>query len=166
VAIEPGPYLPSQIPSLVAGLNRADLVVGRRRRTGLAKLMHRIGRIPRWLLLGLDAHDPDCLFWAARCEALAGISLARGMGRYLPWLVARRGFRVCEQYVQHSGAHHRLQDLAPNPLDLLAAWWLCRRSHDIQSAREVSPLGEQPRLRLVESDEAESDTAARGVSAA
>ena len=85
MAIEPGDRYPvGQIPALVHWLNRADLIVGRRRRSGIPKLWHRISRIPRGLLLGLESHDPDCLFWAARREVVAGVNLTAGMGRYLP----------------------------------------------------------------------------------
>ena len=67
IAIDPGGCYPAeQIPSLIDWLRRADMVVGRRRRFGITKLRERIARIPRWLLLGLEAHDPDCLFWVAR----------------------------------------------------------------------------------------------------
>ena len=74
IAIEPGEaYQPYQIATLIGGLQRADFMAGRRRQTGVAKLWHRINRLPRWLLLGLDGHDPDCLFWAARREAFADL---------------------------------------------------------------------------------------------
>ena len=91
IATEPGDYYPAaQIPSLLNWLDRADLVVGRRRRFGLSKLKERVARIPRGLLLGLDAHDPECLFWAARREALAEMNLQPGMARYLSALVAQQ----------------------------------------------------------------------------
>ncbi len=128
VAIEPGDaYPPTQIVTLVIGLHRADFLAGRRRQTGLAKLRHRITRLPRWLLLGLDGHDPDCLFWTARREVFADINLPAGAARYLPALVARRGFRACEIYVEHQGPRRSLQDVRPSLADLLATWWHCRR---------------------------------------
>lgn len=156
IATEAGDYYPAtQIPSLLNWLERADLVVGRRQRFGWSKFWQRVSRIPRWALLGLDGHDPDCLFWIARREALADISLTSGMARYLSSLVARRGFRVCETYVQHGMTMHSLQDVRSNPGDLLAAWWLCRRWRP-QNAYELS-AGEAAtsRLRVVGGDDIE-----------
>ena len=128
IAIEPGDRYPvDQIPHLVAKLSRLDLVIGRLRLGAWRKFWHRLGRIPRWALLGIDVRHPDCLFWAARREAVEGIHLSRGMRRYLPWLVARRGFRVGDIYVSANGRRTRLDDPPANPLDLLMAWWTCRR---------------------------------------
>jgi glycosyltransferase involved in cell wall biosynthesis len=137
IAIEPGNhYSPEQIPHLIAGLSRLDLVVGRLRLGTWRKFWHRVGRIPRWLLLGIEVRHPECLFWAARREAVAEIPLARGMRRYLPWLVARRGFRVGDMYVRENAERTRLHDPPANPLDLLTAWWTCRRWRN-DTAHEV-----------------------------
>jgi glycosyltransferase involved in cell wall biosynthesis len=146
IAIEPGDrYTVEQIPHLVAKLSRLDLVVGRLQLGGWRKLRHRVARIPRWALLGIDVRHPDCLFWAARREAIEGIHLARGMRRYLPWLVARRGFRVGDIYVSAKGKSIRLDDPPANPLDLLMAWWTCRRwrndtAHEIRPAHSIQAL--------------------------
>jgi dolichol-phosphate mannosyltransferase len=137
IAIEAGDrYSVEQIPHLVARLSRLDLVVGRVRLGAWRKFWHRLGRIPRWALLGIDVRHPDCLFWAARREAVEGIQLPRGMRRYLPWLVARRGFRVGDIYVSANGAQTHLDDPPANPLDLLTAWWTCRRWRN-DAAREI-----------------------------
>ncbi len=73
IAIEPGDrYSVEQIPHLVARLSRLDLVVGRLPLGGWRKLQHRIARIPRWTLLGIDVRHPDCLFWAARARRSKG----------------------------------------------------------------------------------------------
>lgn len=155
IAIDAGErYSAEQIPWLVGWLNRADLVVGRRRRIGAAKLWQRFSRIPRWLLLGLESHDPDCLFWAARREVVADLRLSPGLCRYLPALVSRRGFRVCDAYVEHNGPIQRLQDVSPNFGDLLAAWWMCRRWRE-PAAHEVFRVNDQPALRLHWREEAE-----------
>lgn len=112
---------------LLDALARVDLVVGRPHRHGVRKLFHRLGRIPRWLLLGLEVRDPECLVWAARREAVAGVELPCGMYRYLATLVAARGFRVGEITVPTPGRSVTLSDGWPNPGDLLAAWWFKRR---------------------------------------
>ncbi|MCC7084890.1 MAG: glycosyltransferase [Pirellulales bacterium] len=154
IAMEPGESYPAeQIPWLVSWLSRADFVAGRRRQRGVAKLWQRIARIPRWFLLGLESHDPDCLFWAARREVVADLRLSPSMCRYLPALASRRGYRVCDAYVEHRGPRRRLQDVRPNPVDLLAAWWMCRRWCE-PMAHELD-RGDQPALRLLWREEGE-----------
>ena len=101
----------------------------------------------RWLLLGIEVRHPDCLFWAARREAVAEIHLARGMRRYLPWMVARRGFRVGDIYVRENAGGVRLHDPPANPFDLLTAWWTCRRWRN-DSAHEVAPPADSSGLGL------------------
>lgn len=111
------------IESLLDALVRCDLVVGRPVRQGARKTLHRLARIPRWFLLGLEVRDPECLVWAARREALAGLQLPCGMYRYLATLVAARGYRVGEIAVPTQGRSVALSDGLANPFDLLAAWW-------------------------------------------
>jgi len=128
VLLEPSTeYSSSEIKKLLQLLVRADLVYGRARRTGWAKAWRRVARIPRWALLGLEVRDPECMFWAARAEALAGLDLPRGMYRYLPNLVASRGYRVVETPCEPTSFRSSLRQVWPNPADLLAAWWLTRR---------------------------------------
>lgn len=115
------------IEPLLDALVRADLVVGRPRRDAWRKAMHRLMRIPRWLLLGLEVRDPECQVWAARREALDGLHLPRGMYRYLATLVSARGYRVGEIPVPTPGRSDQLSDGYANPGDLLAAWWLKKR---------------------------------------
>jgi dolichol-phosphate mannosyltransferase len=154
VAVESGDaYPPKQITKLVEGLQRADFLAGRRRQIGLAKLWHRFARIPRWLFLGLDGHDPDCLFWAARREVFTDINLSAGAARYLPALVARRGFRACEIYVDHRGNRRPLQDVRPSPGDLLSAWWYCRRWRSAAACELAPGRAAQPHLRILSSQE-------------
>lgn len=130
VTMEAGPrFAAQQIPTLVDHLVRADLAFGRPLRQGWAKAWRRVGRIPRWLLLGLDVRDPECLFWAARREAVSGLELGRGMYRYLATLVGMRGYRVCEVQVETHAPQRPTHDGWPNPGDLLATWWLRRRCH-------------------------------------
>lgn len=118
---------PGLLKTLLEELFRADLVVGRPHRHGIGKIIHRLARIPRWLLLGLEVRDPECLIWAARREAIAHLQLPCGMYRYLATLVAARGFRVSEVTIPTTGRSLALSDGLPNPGDLLAAWWFKRR---------------------------------------
>ncbi len=145
VAIEAGECYPAkQIGTLLSRLVRADLVCGQRQRRGWAKAWQRVARIPRWLFLGLDTRDPECLFWAARKEAVQGIELVRGMYRYLPSLVAMRGYRVTELYVERRAATESHGDGWPNPGDLLCAWWLARRWQNY-SVHELTADANKPR---------------------
>lgn len=124
VAIEPGRhYRPQQIPLLLERLVRADLVCGRRESPGWVKLWRKIARTPKWGLMGIQSRDADCLFWAARKEAIAGVSLASGMHRYLPEIVSARGYRVIDFPVHPRGASLLQPERPANPVDLLAAWW-------------------------------------------
>ncbi len=83
--------------------------------------------LPQRWLLGADLRSTDCLFWAARREAITGLESARGTARFLPWLVAMRGFRVGETTVRFQPGHEPARDVWPHPADLLAVWWLRRR---------------------------------------
>ena len=131
------------VGSLLDELVRADLVVGRPVRQGLGKALHRLARIPRWSLLGLEVRDPECLVWAARREAIAGLQLPRGMYRYLATLVAARGFRVGEVTVATRGRSTCLSDGFANPLDLLAAWWFKRRWRQYHRIEVVEAVAQE-----------------------
>ena len=156
MAIEPGDRYPvGQIPALVHWLNRADLIVGRRRRTGLAKLWHRISRIPRALLLGLESHDPDCLFWAARREVVAGVNLTAGMGRYLPALAVAAWIPRVRNVCGRSGRPPIVAGCSAEFGDLLAAWWLCRRWRENNAYELFANGSARGILRLVSHDESE-----------
>ncbi len=130
VCVDPaGGYSANNLPMFLAHLARADLVVGRRRRTGWSKVWERAARLPRWSLLGLDAHDPGCLFWAARRESVANLPSNVRHVRYWPSMVARRGYRVGELYVEGSSRAFPVEWRACLrwPMDLLCAWQYCRR---------------------------------------
>jgi len=147
IVIEAGErYFYEDIPRLVGRLSRADLVCGCRRHGRLIKTLRAVSQFPRSLLLGRLVHDPSCLFWVARREALARLELAPGMRRYLPWLVTMRGFRVCQLHVAHRwhAASPQLSDAWPNPADLLTVWWQSRRARP----RIATQLRSQPQRDL------------------
>jgi glycosyltransferase involved in cell wall biosynthesis len=143
VAIEAsGQYLPEQVPWLIERLARADVVFGRRHSLRSAKLWQSLVQLPRRLLLGLEARDPDCLFWAARREAIAGVDLQAGMHRFLGSLVNTRGFRVAEIHVDH-------QPLTADPWretasvgNLLYVWWQRRnwRAYEVLEVRDETAI--------------------------
>jgi glycosyltransferase involved in cell wall biosynthesis len=147
IAIEAGDrYCAQDLPNLVERLARADLVCGRRRAGRLRKTWLATRHLPRRLLMGSDVHDPSCLFWAARREAVVGLPRARGMCRHLATWVAMRGYRVGEIYVDHRSIRHAptTSDGWAHPGDLLAAWWLSRRWR-AQSAAELAAIEERAR---------------------
>ena len=128
VVIEAGNQYPAdQIAELLHHLSRADLVFGQRRVSRVHKIWQRITRVPRAMLLGLEVKDPNCLFWAARREAVERLPLTGGMYRYLSTFVARRGYRVTETYIEHRLGRQTDVAETPTPGDLFAAWWLSRR---------------------------------------
>jgi glycosyltransferase involved in cell wall biosynthesis len=156
VAIEASrQYAPQQMTALIERLSRADLVCGRRQRGRLAKLALAAAQAPRRMLLGLEVRDPDCLFWAARREALVGLELPAGMHRFLGTLVTTRGFRVAEINVDHKPAtgQRSFDQARPSLGNLLAAWWQ-RRSLRPFAAVEIGakPLASSPTARALQAN--------------
>lgn len=137
VAIEAGQqYLPEQIPWLLERLARADFVMGRRQRPRLRKTWLALRLLPRQMLLGFDSRDPECLFWAARREAVHDIPLPPEMHRFLPSLVSMRGYRVGEIYVDHRrGNAAPWWESRPRPGLLLSAWWRHRREQALHEGQ-------------------------------
>ncbi len=140
VMIDAARKTPEDIPNMINGLARWDMVYSRSRDESIWK---GIARTPRRLLLGLDVHNPHASLWAARAEALAGIELARGMYRYLPTLVEMRGFRVGEIRLESNRPALKLSDGLPNPGDLLFTWWLRRRWRQFTSHELLAGDGSQ-----------------------
>jgi hypothetical protein len=167
VVIEPGDRYPiAQLPLLLRGLSRADMVCGRRRRRGWSKLAERIGRFPRWLFLGLDTRDPDCLFWAARREAFNALQLLPRLIPYLPSLVARQGYRVDSVYISErptAQARSAGEPCAPapraTPASIFAAWWTCRRLREPEpnnGPQSLTRTATQPALATTPNKSSES----------
>ena len=121
-------YPLQQIPHLIAELSRTDIVFARQRLAGWAHAWQQLISLPQRWLLGPDARNADGLCWAARREAVAGLEPTRGTARFLPWLVAMRGFRVGETSVRFQPQRPSFRDAWPHPGDLLAVWWLRRRN--------------------------------------
>ncbi len=154
------------ISPLLDELVRADFVVGRPLKQGVRKTLHRLARIPRWCLLGLEVRDPECLVWAARREAIAGLQLPRGMYRYMATLVSARGYRVGEITVPTEGRSIALSDGLANPVDLLAAWWFKHRWREYErvemrgAATSNSPCVNETNFREAPWNQAGSPSAA------
>jgi hypothetical protein len=117
---------PHDVPHLVARLSQHDLVIARHERVLSDELRDRMARVPRLLAAAPQLHAAEELFWAARREAVSGLSLARGAFRVLGKIVSRRGFRVCRLLLAE-GLPPRGTDYRPGLVDRLAAAWLDRR---------------------------------------
>lgn len=96
---------PRDIPAMVAMLDDYDVVSGWRhdRKDGWLskKLPSRISNaISRWLT-GLKLHDFNCGLKAYRREALEDLVLYGEMHRYVPAVLAWKGYRVGEMKVRH-----------------------------------------------------------------
>ncbi len=131
VAMEAGEQFDAeQIGWLIERLARADMVFGRRRFGRGQKCWTWFTQLPRRMLLGLEARDPDCLFWAAQREAVLGLEMGRGMHRFLASLVSMRGYRVTEIHVDHQARQPVWRSLRLATGNLLAVWWLKRGRED------------------------------------
>ncbi len=154
VVLEAGERYPAtEVARLIRRLSRADAVFGCRRLSAARRALRRIAQAPRRLLFGCAVRDADCLFWAARREAVAGLVVARGMVRYLPGMISRRGFRVGELHVDHRATVKRLatRDAWPTPGELLAAWRL-RRRPTTSTATEIFASDDAAEGRLTRID--------------
>jgi len=140
IALEAGGQYPAaEIARLIRRLARADAVFGCRRLSATRRTLRRLAQLPRRLLFGQTVRDADCLFWAARHEAVAGLILARGMHRHLPDMIARRGFRVGEIHVDHCAAAP--QTIPPEPWPSPRAMFAVWRSRRLASCAvtEIAP---------------------------
>lgn len=110
------------LPHLVARLSQADFVYAGQRAAWHQDLVRAGRRLFGLLSSAADLAPDEELFWAARREAVAGLSLARGAFRVLPTLVAQRGQRVCRLVLSPDrppqGSMHRPRA----PRRLLAHW--------------------------------------------
>lgn len=95
-----GQYSAGEVPRLVRRLSRVDAVFGCRRRRPPRRVVRRLAQVIGRLLLRGAVRDPECLFWAARREALADVDLSY-TGAHVPARVARLGFRTGELHVTH-----------------------------------------------------------------
>jgi glycosyltransferase involved in cell wall biosynthesis len=101
---------PQELPKLVAKLGEGfDCVSGwkKERQDPWHKRWPSLGfnALVNWIT-GLKLHDHNCGLKAYRREALDEIQLYGEMHRFIPALVAARGFRVTELAVHHSPRQH------------------------------------------------------------
>ncbi len=115
-----------QLPQLISRLSQLDFVYVHREQSPGAEMRGLARHAARALARDARLHADDELLWAARRGAVVGISLARGAFRWLPALVARRGFRV-GRVVLAEGLPPRGQPFHLGIVGRPLAGWLNRR---------------------------------------
>jgi glycosyltransferase involved in cell wall biosynthesis len=128
---------PADLPRLLAGLDRADVVNGvraERRDTWVRKLSSRIGNGFRNWATGESVTDVGCSLRVMRAEPLRRVKMFRGMHRFLPTLLRMEGARVIEVPVAHRPRLHGASKYGiANRLftglhDVFAVRWMQRRA--------------------------------------
>lgn len=133
------------IPHLVARLSQNDLVIASHERRLGAELWQRVARVPRLIAAEPQLHSSEDLFWAARREAVAGLTLARGAFRILGKIVASRGFRVCHLLLA-DGLPPQGTSYRAGLVDRLAKFWLDRKFEPHLASEMVRVDSAEPRM--------------------
>jgi dolichol-phosphate mannosyltransferase len=97
---------PHDIPVLLAQLDRWDAVSGWRTERGdgdslVRRISSRVANRTRNWISDESIQDSGCTFRAFRRECLRGLVLYRGFHRFIPTLLAMRGYRVIEVPVRN-----------------------------------------------------------------
>jgi len=95
---------PTDLPRLIAELERADFVSGtrlNRQDTWLRKVSSKIARWARRSALGVDFADTGCAIRAFKRTALVGVFPFNGLHRFLPVIVHGGGAKTLEVPVNH-----------------------------------------------------------------
>ncbi len=138
---------PDEIPKLIAALDDCDAVIGwrsDREDTIFKRFASRFANGFRGWLLDDDAHDTACALKAFRREAIAEITMYKGMHRFLPALLKMQGSTVKEIKVKDRQRRYgetkygTFKRGIPGFFDLLAVRWMKKRklSHEIESTIE------------------------------
>ena len=130
---------PSEIPKLLAALQKADCVCGTRveaRAKGDSWLRRASSHIANWVrnkVSGETISDAGCCFRAFRRECIENVKFFKGAHRFLPTLIRMEGFTVVEVPVDHQSrhagkAHYGVWNrLFKSSADLLAVRWMKKR---------------------------------------
>jgi dolichol-phosphate mannosyltransferase len=95
---------PAELPRMLGLLGEADFVSGmrlQRQDNWLRRVSTRVARWARRVALGADFRDTGCALRVFRREVLTGVLAFNGWHRFLPILVAGRGYRLREIPVNH-----------------------------------------------------------------
>ena len=126
---------PSDIPKLLRGLDKADIVCGWRKERKDALVSK---RIPSWIsnflarrLTKVKIHDFGCTLRAYKKEVIKDLEIYGELHRYIPALAKAAGYSVTEMVVKHSARKHgrtkyRMNRLFKGVSDLLTLTFLER----------------------------------------
>jgi glycosyltransferase involved in cell wall biosynthesis len=142
---------PSDLPKLIHVLESTDAhmvngVRAERRDTALRRISSKVANAFRNRVSGATATDVGCSVRVFYRECLDGVPAFRGAHRFLPTLVAMRGWRLAEVPVRHRerahgttsyGVHSRLW---VGIVDTLGVRWLVSRN-DNPTINEASVAG-------------------------
>ncbi len=124
VALDPSAHFSGQsVSHLIARLSQHDLVVGCTWRSLGRELTRPFSGLARLLGRSLEVHPIEDLFWAARREAVVGLTMSRGAFRALGDWGTTRGLRVC-RLTFADGQPARGVTLRPNLARRIVARWL------------------------------------------
>lgn len=141
---------PHDIPTLLAHLDRWDAATGwrtRREDPWIRKVSSRIANWIRNAISGDSIQDSGCTFRAFRRECLRGLTLYRGLHRFIPTLLRMRGFRVIEVPVTHrprrfGESKYGIADRAFSAFrDLLVVRWMADRQLRYQVVEDLGGEG-------------------------
>lgn len=129
---------PADIPRLIGHLDRWDAATGWRvnRAAGDSLPRRASSRVANWVRNAVTdeaIRDSGCTFRAFRRECLRGLTLYRGVHRFIPTLLTMAGFRVIEVPVNHRprrfgrSKYGALDRAVVAFVDLLAVRWMKSR---------------------------------------
>jgi dolichol-phosphate mannosyltransferase len=127
---------PADVPKLVAMLDRADVVCGRRQNrqdTWCRRKASWIANLIRRMVLHDHVHDTGCTLKAMKKSMVRHLVPFNGMHRYLPVLFGHAGARIIEVPVNHRPRRHgkskySMSERAVRGLyDLIGVRWLLAR---------------------------------------
>lgn len=100
---------PADIPHFIAGINEGyDAVCGVRRKredNALRKISTKVANNVRRTIIGGQILDAGCTYRAFRRECLRDLPWFRGMHRFLPDILANRGFKVKQVKIEDRPRH-------------------------------------------------------------
>lgn len=127
---------PRDLPSLLAHLDRADVVVGvrvDRRDPFVKRVSSKVANAIRNWATDEDIADTGCSLKVYRRAYLARLKLFNGLHRFLPTLLKMEGARVAQVPVNHrprrhgQAKYHLWNRLVGPLLDLFAVRWMQKR---------------------------------------
>jgi glycosyltransferase involved in cell wall biosynthesis len=139
---------PEEIARLLAGLDKADMVVGwraERRDSPLRRGLSQCANFLRRLVTADRVHDTGCSLKAFRREVAESFVPFRGAHRFLPALAVQSGWRVAEVPVTHrprtrGATKYSFRNRGLRTCtDLWGVWWLGRRRLNVTGYVESVP---------------------------